>query len=58
MAVADIEEHQKLGLSVLFEVLDFAGCNKNITAWKYLAKYLKQILAEYVRNNVYHFHHK
>lgn len=41
---SDTEEHQKLGLSVLFEVLDFAGCNKNITAWKYLAKYLKQIL--------------
>jgi TATA box-binding protein-associated factor RNA polymerase I subunit A len=54
VAIADTEEHQKLGLSVLFEVLDFAGCNKNITAWKYLAKYLKQILVGYVRSNVYH----
>ncbi|KAM9612706.1 TATA box-binding protein-associated factor RNA polymerase I subunit A isoform 1-T2 [Trichechus inunguis] len=38
------EEHRKLGLEVLFAVLDFAGCTKNITAWKYLAKYLKQTL--------------
>uniref|UniRef100_A0A8C5K3C2 TATA box-binding protein-associated factor RNA polymerase I subunit A n=1 Tax=Jaculus jaculus TaxID=51337 RepID=A0A8C5K3C2_JACJA len=38
------EEHHKLGLAVLFGVLDFAGCTKNITAWTYLAKYLKQIL--------------
>ncbi|XP_008965994.1 TATA box-binding protein-associated factor RNA polymerase I subunit A isoform X3 [Pan paniscus] len=38
------EEHRKLGLEVLFGVLDFAGCTKNITAWKYLAKYLKNIL--------------
>ncbi|XP_030668697.1 TATA box-binding protein-associated factor RNA polymerase I subunit A isoform X2 [Nomascus leucogenys] len=38
------EEHRKLGLEVLFGVLDFAGCTKNITAWKYLAKYLKNTL--------------
>ncbi|XP_011896020.1 PREDICTED: TATA box-binding protein-associated factor RNA polymerase I subunit A isoform X2 [Cercocebus atys] len=38
------EEHHKLGLEVLFGVLDFAGCTKNITAWKYLAKYLKKTL--------------
>ncbi|XP_033052163.1 TATA box-binding protein-associated factor RNA polymerase I subunit A isoform X4 [Trachypithecus francoisi] len=38
------EEHRKLGLEVLFGVLDFAGCTKNITAWKYLAKYLKKTL--------------
>ncbi|XP_035301151.1 TATA box-binding protein-associated factor RNA polymerase I subunit A isoform X2 [Cricetulus griseus] len=43
---SDTEEHQKLGLSVLFEFLDFAGCTKNITAWKYLAKCLKQTLME------------
>ncbi|XP_051042455.1 TATA box-binding protein-associated factor RNA polymerase I subunit A isoform X2 [Phodopus roborovskii] len=43
---SDTEEHRKLGLGVLFEVLDFAGCSKNITAWKYLAKYLKQTLIE------------
>ncbi|XP_042538268.1 TATA box-binding protein-associated factor RNA polymerase I subunit A [Dipodomys spectabilis] len=40
------EEHRKLGLEVLFGLLDFAGCTKNITAWKYLAKYLKQILIQ------------
>ncbi|XP_027726471.1 TATA box-binding protein-associated factor RNA polymerase I subunit A-like [Vombatus ursinus] len=40
------EEHQKLGLEVLFAVLDFSGCTENITAWKYLAKYLKQIMME------------
>ncbi|XP_073904379.1 TATA box-binding protein-associated factor RNA polymerase I subunit A isoform X2 [Castor canadensis] len=40
------EEHHKLGLVVLFRILDFAGCTKNITAWKYLAKYLRQILME------------
>uniref|UniRef100_A0A452VCM3 TATA-box binding protein associated factor, RNA polymerase I subunit A n=1 Tax=Ursus maritimus TaxID=29073 RepID=A0A452VCM3_URSMA len=38
------EDHHKLGLEVLFGVLDFAGCTKNITAWKYLAKYLRQTL--------------
>ncbi|XP_053462898.1 TATA box-binding protein-associated factor RNA polymerase I subunit A isoform X4 [Nycticebus coucang] len=38
------EEHHKLGLEVLFGVLDYAGCTKKITAWKYLAKYLKQTL--------------
>ncbi|XP_058389646.1 TATA box-binding protein-associated factor RNA polymerase I subunit A isoform X2 [Diceros bicornis minor] len=38
------EEHLKLGLEVLFGVLDFAGCTKNITAWKYLAKCLRQTL--------------
>ncbi|XP_077793992.1 TATA box-binding protein-associated factor RNA polymerase I subunit A isoform X2 [Macaca mulatta] len=38
------EEHHKLGLEVLFGVLDFAGCTKNITAWKYLAKCLKKTL--------------
>ncbi|XP_058131234.1 TATA box-binding protein-associated factor RNA polymerase I subunit A-like isoform X1 [Dasypus novemcinctus] len=38
------EEHHKLGLEVLFAVLDFARCNKNITAWKYLGKYLRQTL--------------
>ncbi|XP_029791535.1 TATA box-binding protein-associated factor RNA polymerase I subunit A isoform X5 [Suricata suricatta] len=38
------EDHHKLGLEVLFGVLDFAGCTKNITAWKYLAKYLRQML--------------
>ncbi|XP_007935180.1 TATA box-binding protein-associated factor RNA polymerase I subunit A [Orycteropus afer afer] len=43
------EEHRKLGLEVLFAVLDFAGCTKNITAWKYLAKYLKQTLMGYFR---------
>ncbi|XP_028616741.1 TATA box-binding protein-associated factor RNA polymerase I subunit A [Grammomys surdaster] len=43
---SETEEHRKLGLAVLFEVLDFAGCTKNITAWKYLAKYLKQTLVE------------
>ncbi|XP_059136633.1 TATA box-binding protein-associated factor RNA polymerase I subunit A isoform X1 [Peromyscus eremicus] len=43
---SETEEHRKLGLAVLFEVLDFAGCTKNITAWKYLAKYLKQTLME------------
>uniref|UniRef100_A0A8C9NYZ1 TATA box-binding protein-associated factor RNA polymerase I subunit A n=1 Tax=Spermophilus dauricus TaxID=99837 RepID=A0A8C9NYZ1_SPEDA len=36
------EELRKLGLKVLFGVLDFAGCTKNITAWKYLARYLRQ----------------
>lgn len=46
MTVAETEEHRKLGLAVLFEVLDFSGCTKNITAWKYLAKYLKQTLME------------
>uniref|UniRef100_A0A0N8ETN7 TATA box-binding protein-associated factor RNA polymerase I subunit A isoform 2 n=1 Tax=Heterocephalus glaber TaxID=10181 RepID=A0A0N8ETN7_HETGA len=40
------EEHHKLGLEVLFGLLDFAGCTKNITAWKYLASYLRQILME------------
>ncbi|XP_060034451.1 TATA box-binding protein-associated factor RNA polymerase I subunit A isoform X4 [Erinaceus europaeus] len=39
------EEDQKLGLEVLFGVLDFAGCTRNITAWKYLAKHLRQTLA-------------
>ncbi|CAO2638746.1 TATA box-binding protein-associated factor RNA polymerase I subunit A [Lemmus lemmus] len=43
---SETEEHRKLGLGVLFEFLDFAGCTKNITAWKYLAKYLKQTLME------------
>ncbi|XP_078212601.1 TATA box-binding protein-associated factor RNA polymerase I subunit A isoform X4 [Callithrix jacchus] len=38
------EEHHKLGLEVLLGVFDFAGCTKNITAWKYLAKYLKKTL--------------
>ncbi|XP_062970709.1 TATA box-binding protein-associated factor RNA polymerase I subunit A-like isoform X2 [Cynocephalus volans] len=38
------EEHHKLALEVLFGVLDFAECTKNITAWKYLAKYLRQTL--------------
>ncbi|XP_005866566.1 PREDICTED: TATA box-binding protein-associated factor RNA polymerase I subunit A [Myotis brandtii] len=41
---SDKEEHHKLGLEVLFGVLDFAGCTKNMTAWQYLAKYLRQIL--------------
>ncbi|KAM7050105.1 TATA box-binding protein-associated factor RNA polymerase I subunit A isoform 1-T1 [Molossus nigricans] len=41
---SDKEEHQKLALEVLFSVLDFAGCTKNITAWQYLAKYLRQTL--------------
>ncbi|KAM5125071.1 TATA box-binding protein-associated factor RNA polymerase I subunit A-like [Callospermophilus lateralis] len=40
------EELHKLGLKVLFGVLDFAGCTKNITAWKYLARYLRQLLME------------
>ncbi|XP_008821977.1 TATA box-binding protein-associated factor RNA polymerase I subunit A [Nannospalax galili] len=40
------EEHRKLGLGVLFGVLDFAGCTKNKTAWRYLAKYLKLMLME------------
>ncbi|XP_049626726.1 TATA box-binding protein-associated factor RNA polymerase I subunit A [Suncus etruscus] len=40
------EEHHKLGLEVLFGVLDFAGCTKNITAWKYLAKCLRHTLME------------
>jgi TATA box-binding protein-associated factor RNA polymerase I subunit A len=31
---------------MLFCILDFAGCTKNITAWKYLAKYLRRILIE------------
>ncbi|XP_051849312.1 TATA box-binding protein-associated factor RNA polymerase I subunit A isoform X2 [Antechinus flavipes] len=38
------EEHHKLGLEVLLAVLDFSGCTENITAWSYLAKYLKQIM--------------
>ncbi|XP_053515555.1 TATA box-binding protein-associated factor RNA polymerase I subunit A isoform X3 [Artibeus jamaicensis] len=38
------EEHRRLGLEVLFGVLDFAGCTKNVTAWQYLAKYLRQTL--------------
>ncbi|XP_045393012.1 TATA box-binding protein-associated factor RNA polymerase I subunit A isoform X4 [Lemur catta] len=38
------EEHHKLALEVLFGVLDFAGCTRNVTAWKYLAKYLRQTL--------------
>nr|XP_008510076.1 PREDICTED: TATA box-binding protein-associated factor RNA polymerase I subunit A-like isoform X1 [Equus przewalskii] len=42
--IAEKEEHHKLGLEVLFGVLDFAGCTKNITAWKYLAKCLRQTL--------------
>uniref|UniRef100_A0A8C6FZ90 TATA box-binding protein-associated factor RNA polymerase I subunit A n=1 Tax=Moschus moschiferus TaxID=68415 RepID=A0A8C6FZ90_MOSMO len=41
---SDKEEHHKLGLEVLFGILDFARYTKNITAWKYLAKYLKQTL--------------
>lgn len=41
---SDKEEHHKLGLEVLFGALDFAGCTKNLTAWQYLAKYLRQIL--------------
>ncbi|XP_004685508.1 PREDICTED: TATA box-binding protein-associated factor RNA polymerase I subunit A [Condylura cristata] len=41
---SDKEEHHKLGLEVLFGILDFAGCTKNIIAWKYLAKYLRQTL--------------
>lgn len=44
VTIAEKEEHRKLGLEVLFGVLDFAGCTKNITAWKYLAKYLRQTL--------------
>lgn len=44
LTITDKEEHHKLGLEVLFGILDFAGCTKNITAWKYLAKYLKQTL--------------
>ncbi|XP_015339103.1 TATA box-binding protein-associated factor RNA polymerase I subunit A isoform X1 [Marmota marmota marmota] len=40
------EELRKLGLKVLFGVLNFAGCTKNITAWKYLARYLRQLLME------------
>ncbi|XP_076698506.1 TATA box-binding protein-associated factor RNA polymerase I subunit A-like [Callospermophilus lateralis] len=40
------EELHKLGLKVLFGVLDFAGCTKNKTAWKYLARYLRQLLME------------
>ncbi|KAM8896998.1 TATA box-binding protein-associated factor RNA polymerase I subunit A [Lycaon pictus] len=43
---SDKEDHRKLALEVLFGVLDFAGCTKNITAWKYLAKYLRQTLME------------
>ncbi|XP_063092753.1 TATA box-binding protein-associated factor RNA polymerase I subunit A isoform X2 [Cavia porcellus] len=43
---SDREEHRKLGLGVLFGLLDFAGCTKNITAWKYLASYLRQILMQ------------
>ncbi|KAG3258045.1 hypothetical protein H1C71_027781 [Ictidomys tridecemlineatus] len=46
MNVAEKEELRKLGLKVLFGVLDFAGCTKNITAWKYLARYLRQLLME------------
>lgn len=42
--VTEREEHRKLGLEVLFGVLDFAGCTKNRTAWQYLAKYLRQTL--------------
>uniref|UniRef100_A0A7N4P430 TATA-box binding protein associated factor, RNA polymerase I subunit A n=1 Tax=Sarcophilus harrisii TaxID=9305 RepID=A0A7N4P430_SARHA len=38
------EEHHKLGLEVLLAILDFSGCTENITAWSYLAKYLKQII--------------
>ncbi|XP_039739372.1 TATA box-binding protein-associated factor RNA polymerase I subunit A isoform X2 [Pteropus medius] len=38
------EEHRRLGLEVLFAVLDFAGCTKNVTAWKYLAKCLRETL--------------
>ncbi|XP_004699982.1 TATA box-binding protein-associated factor RNA polymerase I subunit A isoform X2 [Echinops telfairi] len=41
---SDKEEHRKLGLEVLFAILDFSGCTKNITAWRYLAKYLKETL--------------
>lgn len=44
MTIAEKEEHHKLALEVLFGILDFAGCTKNITAWKYLAKYLRQTL--------------
>ncbi|XP_043860115.1 TATA box-binding protein-associated factor RNA polymerase I subunit A [Dromiciops gliroides] len=40
------EEHHKLGLEVIFAVLDFSGCTENITAWDYLTKYLKQIIKE------------
>lgn len=46
LPIADKEDHRKLALEVLFGVLDFAGCTKNITAWKYLAKYLRQTLME------------
>lgn len=38
------EEHRRLALEVLFAVLDFAGCTKNLTAWRYLAKYLRETL--------------
>lgn len=44
VTIAGEEEHRRLGLEVLFAVLDFAGCMKNITAWKYLAKYLRETL--------------
>ncbi|XP_036613967.1 TATA box-binding protein-associated factor RNA polymerase I subunit A [Trichosurus vulpecula] len=40
------EEHHKLGLEVLFAVLDISGCTENITAWRYLARYLKKIMME------------
>ncbi|XP_023565963.1 TATA box-binding protein-associated factor RNA polymerase I subunit A [Octodon degus] len=38
------EEHRKLGLEVLFSLLDFAGCTKSVTAWRCLASYLRQTL--------------
>ncbi|KAF6073704.1 TATA-box binding protein associated factor, RNA polymerase I subunit A [Phyllostomus discolor] len=44
VTVTEREEHRKLGLEVLFGVLDFAGCTKNRTAWQYLAKCLRQTL--------------
>lgn len=44
VAIAGREEHRRLALEVLFAVLDFAGCTKNLTAWRYLAKYLRETL--------------
>ncbi|XP_028903481.1 TATA box-binding protein-associated factor RNA polymerase I subunit A [Ornithorhynchus anatinus] len=38
------EEHHKLGLEVIFGVLDYAGCTENVIAWKFLARHLKQTL--------------
>ncbi|KFV40908.1 TATA box-binding protein-associated factor RNA polymerase I subunit A, partial [Tyto alba] len=37
-------KRRRLGLEVIFAVLDYAGCNKNVKAWSCLARQMKQIV--------------